>query len=190
MRPYGERALLIDTDRPLALAVAARMQDGVVDVVPGDGSLLVLFADTAAQQAFRFPDAHDDTVSAASEVQLPVLYDGEDLPAVAEYAGLTVPEVIALHSGASYVVGLLGFVPGFAYLRGTPEPLHLPRRATPRTHVPAGSVAVAAGWSGIYPRATPGGWHLLGRTEAPLWQVDRDPPALLQPGTRVRLVPQ
>ena len=190
MRPYGERGLLIDTPAPLALAAAVASQSGVVDVVPGDGSLLVLFADPAARQGFQLPDAVEGDLSTGAEVTLPVVYDGEDLEAVAEHAGMTVDAVIALHTGVSYVVAMVGFVPGFGYLRGTPEQLHLPRRATPRTVVPVGSVAVAAGWSGVYPRSSPGGWHLLGRTDLPLWDLDRNPPALLQPGTRVRLVAQ
>lgn len=190
MRPYGERALLIDTVSPLPLAAATRTVTGVVDVVPGDGSLLVVFADRSARAAFRLPEVASAEPEPGPLVELPVTYDGEDLDEVAAQAGLSRDEVVTLHSGASYVVAMVGFVPGFAYLRGTPEQLHLPRRSSPRTRVPAGSVAVAAGWSGVYPRASPGGWHLLGRTHEQLWDLDRLPPALLRPGTRVRLVAQ
>ncbi len=190
MRPYGERGLLIDTAVPLALAAAVTGQPGVVDVVPGDGSVLVVFADPASPQRFRVPETTQVTTPDPPEVALPVRYDGADLPSVAKHAGMSVDDVIALHSEASYVVAMVGFVPGFGYLRGTPEQLHLPRRGTPRTVVPAGSVAIAAGWSGVYPRASPGGWHLLGRTDCALWDLGRHPPALLQPGTRVRFVAQ
>ncbi len=91
-----------------------------------------------------------------------------------------------MHSGAGYTVRFCGFAPGFAYLDGLDPRLHVPRRDDPRTSIPAGSVAIAGEFAGVYPRASPGGWRLLGRTDASLWDVDRDPPALLTPGTRVR----
>jgi KipI family sensor histidine kinase inhibitor len=122
---------------------------------------------------------------------LPVRYGGESGPDLAEVAaacGLDEAGVVALHSGALYRVFMLGFAPGFAYLGPLPAPLVLPRRATPRPRVPAGSVAIAGGQTGIYPLATPGGWHLIGHTAAPLWDVTRTPPALLRPGGWVRFV--
>ncbi|HYN48853.1 MAG TPA: 5-oxoprolinase subunit PxpB [Candidatus Nanopelagicales bacterium] len=115
--------------------------------------------------------------------------DGPDLPEVASRTGLSEADVVRLHAGLDYRVLVLGFVPGFPYLGTVPERLDLPRRATPRLRVPAGSVAIAGRQSGIYPFATPGGWHLIGRTEAPMWDPRRDPPALLAPGDRVRFVP-
>jgi KipI family sensor histidine kinase inhibitor len=121
-------------------------------------------------------------------VEIPVTYDGEDLGEVAALTGLSEAEVVARHQGASYRVAFCGFSPGFAYLTGLPRELHVPRRETPRTVVPAGSVAVAGDYASVYPRASPGGWRLLGRTDVPLWDLDRDPPALLRPGTRVRFV--
>jgi len=115
--------------------------------------------------------------------------DGPDLPEVAARTGLSEGEVVRRHAGVEYRVLVLGFVPGFPYLAEVPKVLDLPRRATPRIRVPAGSVAIAGRQTGIYPFATPGGWHLLGRTDAPLWDPRRDPPTLLVPGDRVRFIP-
>ncbi len=116
------------------------------------------------------------------------MYDGEDLDDVARATGLDRDEVIARHTGSSFRVDFCGFAPGFAYLRGLDEALWLPRRSTPRTRVPAGSVAIADVYSAVYPGVSPGGWHLLGTTSTRVWDVDRDPPALLEPGTEVRFV--
>ena len=115
--------------------------------------------------------------------------DGPDLADVAARTGLSEDQVVALHSGVEYRVLVLGFLPGFPYLGVVPAPLDLPRRATPRLRVPAGSIAIAGRQTGIYPFESPGGWHLIGRTHAPLWDVQRDHPALLSPGDRVRFVP-
>lgn len=122
----------------------------------------------------------------AATVTLTVEYDGEDLPAVAKVSGLSVQDVVDLHSRAIYRVAFNGFSPGFAYLSGLPTELRLPRRATPRTRVPAGSLAIAAHYCAIYPHASPGGWHLIGSCDAELFDHSRNPPALLQPGTHVR----
>jgi hypothetical protein len=108
---------------------------------------------------------------------------------VALATGLTVDEVVALHCGATYTVAFVGFGAGFGYLTGLHPRLHLPRRAAPRPWVPAGAVAIAMGYTGVYPRATPGGWHLLGRTDAAIWDPTREPPGLFLPGRRVRFVP-
>jgi KipI family sensor histidine kinase inhibitor len=118
------------------------------------------------------------------------VYDGEDLPEVAATLGMSRNEVVSVHSAAQYVVAFCGFMPGFSYLTGLDARLILPRRDTPRTRVPAGSVAIAAEFSAVYPRESPGGWHLLGRTDAAMWVDDRDPPALLPPGTRVKFRPR
>jgi KipI family sensor histidine kinase inhibitor len=123
-------------------------------------------------------------------VSIPVRYDGDDLAEVAALTGLDPGEVVELHASAEYQVAFCGFAPGFGYLRGLPAPLHLPRRATPRTRVPTGSVAIAAEYSAVYPGASPGGWHLLGSTEVRLFDVGADPPALLRPGTCVRFEPR
>ncbi len=120
--------------------------------------------------------------------EIGVRYDGEDLEEVAERAGLAVEDVVARHAAPLYTVACLGFSRGFPYLEGLDPALHLPRRDSPRARVPAGSVAVAADMAGIYPRATPGGWHLLGTTDAVLFDESAEPPALLAPGDRVRFV--
>jgi inhibitor of KinA len=125
-------------------------------------------------------------------IEIPVRYggaDGPDLDEVATRCGLRPADVVELHAGSTYRVFLLGFSPGFAYLGPLPAPLVLPRRDDPRSRVPEGSVAIAAEQTCVYPQATPGGWHLIGRTELPLWDVRADPPARLQPGDRVRFVP-
>ncbi|OCI30501.1 5-oxoprolinase subunit B/C family protein [Oerskovia enterophila] len=122
----------------------------------------------------------------AAVVEIPVVYDGDDLPDVAAWAGLSVAEVVARHTGREYVVAFGGFMPGFGYLSQVDPAIAAPRLATPRTRVPAGSVALAGDLTAVYPRATPGGWRLLGRTDVELFDVDRDPPALLTAGTRVR----
>ncbi|MFU0439238.1 5-oxoprolinase subunit B family protein [Streptomyces sp. BG2AG] len=125
-------------------------------------------------------------------VEIPVVYDGPDLAEVAELWGVGVDEVPGLHSRTAFRVAFCGFAPGFGYLTGLPERLHVPRRATPRTRVPAGALALAGPYTGVYPRPSPGGWQLIGRLADPapaLWDPDREPAALLGPGTRVRFVP-
>ncbi|MFC8728783.1 MULTISPECIES: 5-oxoprolinase subunit B family protein [Streptomyces] len=125
-------------------------------------------------------------------VEIPVVYDGPDLPEVAALWGVGVDEVPGLHSRTAFRVAFCGFAPGFGYLTGLPERLHVPRRATPRTRVPAGALALAGPYTGVYPRPSPGGWQLIGRLADPapaLWDPAREPAALLGPGTRVRFVP-
>ncbi len=125
-------------------------------------------------------------------VEVPVVYGGEsgpDMEFVAEHNGLSVEEVISLHSGATYTVYMLGFAPGFAYLGGMPEAIATPRLETPHTLVPAGSAGIAGEQTGIYPIATPGGWRLIGRTPLKLFDPERDPPTLLKAGDTVRFVP-
>jgi biotin-dependent carboxylase-like uncharacterized protein len=129
------------------------------------------------------------TADGGELVTVPVRYDGEDLEEIGERTGLGVGGVIEAHASARYVVAFTGFAPGFGYLSGLDPRLHLPRRDTPRTRVPAGSVGVAGEYAGVYPRSSPGGWHLLGRTTVSLWDPARTPPALLAPGTPVRFEP-
>ena len=114
------------------------------------------------------------------------MFDGADLADVAELTGRSVAALVEALTAAELTVAFGGFAPGFGYLSGLPDDLHVPRRATPRTRVPAGSVALAGPFAGVYPQASPGGWQLVGRTDAVLFDVDRDPPALLVPGTSVR----
>jgi KipI family sensor histidine kinase inhibitor len=121
-------------------------------------------------------------------VEIFVRYDGDDLDFVAEQCGITTRDVISLHTSVDFTVEFCGFAPGFAYLIGLPSSLILPRRTTPRPRVTAGSVAIAAHYSAVYPRESPGGWHVLGTTTHDMWDIDRRPPAVLQPGMRVRFV--
>jgi KipI family sensor histidine kinase inhibitor len=168
-------------------------------LVPFDPSVLAesavrgLIADALVEAgeaiAAREPAAAGDL---APVTNVPVRYGGADGPDLAEVAvrtGLSEEDVIRLHGGADYRVFCVGFVPGFPYLGMLPERLALPRRSTPRLRVPAGSVAIAGRQTGIYPSDTPGGWHVIGRTDLSAWDPHRDPPALLEPGARVRFVP-
>jgi KipI family sensor histidine kinase inhibitor len=126
----------------------------------------------------------------AATVTIPTRYDGEDLEELAAMTGLSVRQVIAAHHGSELTVAFCGFVPGFAYLTGLAQELHVPRRGEPRTAVPAGAVGIAAGYTGVYPRSSPGGWHIVGHTAIRLWDERWEQPALLTPGTRVRFVPE
>jgi KipI family sensor histidine kinase inhibitor len=197
-RWFGETALLLecaDGDQVrAAYAEAVRRRDdgslACTDVVPGATTLLLDgLADPQRLLAGLEDWPMEPAEAAAPEaVELPVSYDGPDLESVAGHTGLTVDEVVERHRSAEFVVAFCGFAPGFAYLAGLPEELHVPRLDQPRSKVPAGSVGLAGEFTGIYPSASPGGWQLIARTEAKLWDVDRDPPALLLPGTPVRFV--
>ena len=204
VRSVGPEALLVDLDGLEAVdAVGAALRDaltrgdlpGVVDVVPAARTVLVTApgARDALRAVRTVLDGIDTTAGRrdreAGSVELPVHYDGEDLELVARDAGCSVDEVVALHTGATLTVAFGGFAPGFAYLAGLPEALQQPRLDTPRPSIPAGSVGVAGEFGGVYPRTSPGGWRLLGRLtdDAPtLFAPDREPPALLVPGTTVR----
>jgi KipI family sensor histidine kinase inhibitor len=194
--PCGERAVLVeleDLDAVLGLhdALRADAPAGVTELVPAARTLLVAF-DPGATDAGRLRDALravEFSPGAQEEgplVEIPVIYDGEDLDDVAAHSGLTRDEVAAAHAGGRYIVAFCGFAPGFAYLAGLDERLHVPRRDSPRKQVPAGAVAIADRFSAVYPRPSPGGWQLIGRTDLTLWDTERDPPARLVPGTRVR----
>ncbi|MTE11899.1 5-oxoprolinase subunit B family protein [Nocardia aurantiaca] len=121
-------------------------------------------------------------------VVIPVRYDGEDLPRVARLLGLTEAEVVAQHTGTVWRCSFVGFAPGFGYLESPDGRMIVPRRTQSRTAIPAGAVALAGGYSAVYPRRSPGGWQLIGTTDVPMWDVDREPPALVRAGTRVRFV--
>ena len=192
---YGDRALLVEVaDLTAVAAVRAALErtplPGQLELVPAARTVLVVLdrsptdLDMAALRRLSPAPAADDAV--ARTVDLPVVFDGPDLAEVAGLVGLRVPALVAALTGAELTVAFGGFAPGFGYLTGLPEKLHVPRRATPRTRVPAGSVGLAGPFAGAYPRESPGGWQLVGRTDAVLFDVDRDPPALLAPGTRVR----
>jgi KipI family sensor histidine kinase inhibitor len=191
--PCGRRAVLVELDDVLGFQAALTQSppDGVVELVPAARTLLVRF-DPSVTNAERLGpllrqvSPVDSVAADAGEVVLPVVYDGEDLADVAAETGLSVASVISRHTAETYVSAFCGFAPGFAYLTGSNPALHVPRRSSPRTRIPAGSVAIAGEYSAVYPSASPGGWRLLGRTEVPVWDVERDPPNLLPPGTRVR----
>jgi KipI family sensor histidine kinase inhibitor len=193
IRRYGSRALLV-TPRDVAPLID---HPDVIEVVPGAETVLVVVRDADELAAVADWIARLERESARTDVSdwfdrelvLDVVYDGDDLGDVAGAAGLTVEEVVVIHSGALYRCHFCGFAPGFAYLSGLDPRLHLPRRATPRTSVPAGSVAIAGPYTAAYPSASPGGWHLLGHTDATLWDLGADPPALITPGTTVRFRP-
>ena len=200
MLGYGPRAVLAEygsleevmaAAAHLRAAVGAGRLTGVVDIVPAARTVLVHHDGRvdAALLAGVLADVSPLDAGEGPLVEIVVRYDGEDLRAVADACGLTAAEVVDLHTSAEYTAAFCGFVPGFAYLIGLAPRLHLPRRSTPRTRVPAGSVAIAAEYAAVYPSATPGGWHLLGTTDAVLWDDERDPPALIEPGSHVRFVP-
>jgi len=189
----GEHAVLAEVDDPTQVQRlrAAALAAGVGrEVVPGWRTLL--FTTDGDPRALAAQVEQLDTVVplpvAAGHHEIPVRYDGEDLHDVAAECGMTPQQVVAAHAGAEYVVVLLGFSRGFPYLAGLPEQLRLPRLATPRTKVPAGSVGIALDQCGIYPMASPGGWRLLGRTDRPVFDETQDPPNLLGVGDTVRFV--
>jgi len=189
--PYGPSAVLAEFDSlaevmAAASAWRAQMRAGVVDVVPAARTVLVVHDATFDRDWLRQPIPATEVAAVGDVVTIDVVYDGEDLASVAAALALSIDDVVRLHSGGEYQVAFCGFMPGFSYLIGIDPRLMLPRRETPRTRVPAGSVAIAAEFSAVYPRESPGGWHLLGRTDAPMWADEREPPALLPPGTRVK----
>ncbi|WP_244929301.1 allophanate hydrolase subunit 1 [Nocardioides sp. W7] len=195
--PYGDRAVLVElgsTERALAWADAleADRPAGVADVVPAAETVLVVLAEDApvdrVREALRAvrPAAQDRGAPGTVTVEIPVVYDGPDLADVARLTRLSEAEVVAAHTGTSWRVAFGGFAPGFGYLVGGDPRLRVPRRDRARTTVPTGSVGLAGEFSGVYPRPSPGGWQLIGRTEVRLWDLDRDPPALLQRGAEVR----
>ena len=199
---YGDRALLLEFDgtaEVLAWTDTLRAADllGVVDIVPAARTILLKLAGSRYQaptrQRLRQVRLSEDALAESAapadgdaDIVIDVTYDGEDLDEVARLTGLAPQEIVAAHTGRPWRVGFSGFAPGFAYLVGGDERLAVPRRSDPRTKVPVGSVGLAGEFSGIYPRESPGGWQLIGRTSAVLWDVDRDPPALLTPGMWVQ----
>lgn len=196
VRRCGDSGVLLELDRSedvhgLAGAIRSGDLDGVLDVVPALHTVLVridpqvisverLEAQLPSLSTIAGTD-HD-----CEQVTIPVVYDGVDLPFVAEYADLTVDEVIRAHTESTWQAAFCGFAPGYAYLTGGDPRLEMPRRGESRVRVPAGAVALAGPFSAVYPRESPGGWQLIGRTDAQLWDVHQDPPALITPGTQVR----
>ncbi|MCP8708498.1 allophanate hydrolase subunit 1 [Streptomyces sp. AC04842] len=203
VRPAGRHALLVelpDAERTGDLLAellrrrAAGTLPPVEEIVPGARTVLLDGVRDPEEWARRLAewDVPSRTEDDGGVVEIPVRYDGPDLADVAARWGIGPGEVAARHSSYTYRVAFCGFAPGFGYLTGLPEELHVPRRDTPRTRVPAGALALAGPYTAVYPRATPGGWQLIGTMPdpAPLWDLAREQPALLTPGTRVRFVPQ
>lgn len=198
LRPSGTAALLVeldDLDEVLAYhaALAADLPEGVLDVVPAARTvLLVLDPDLLdlerAAELARGVEPRPGAVGEGELLELPVVYDGEDLDEVASLLSCSVEEVVRRHTEQEWTVAFCGFAPGFGYLTSAGGDWDVPRRADPRTRVPAGSVALAGEFSGVYPRESPGGWQLIGRTTATVFDLEREPAALLRPHTRVRFV--
>ena len=201
IQPLGDTAVLaelgtrLDTalnTRAIALAAALKKRRDVRQAVSGHASVTVQFdpdqvTHEAIAAAIRRIAARRPPVEEPGRLhRIPVVYDGPDLAEVCERLRLTPEQLVALHSRPIYRAFLVGFVPGWAYLGPLPDELALPRRAAPRTHVPAGSVAIAGQQTGIYPLASPGGWHLIGRTSVRLFLPDSDPPSLFRAGDRVK----
>ncbi|UXU80298.1 urea amidolyase family protein [Paracoccus sp. SMMA_5_TC] len=199
--PAGPRSLLVeldDLDATLAMFDALRADpvEGVVEIIPAARTLLIrtaigvpadgrLAAEIAARQSMA---TRPRMVREIETIEIPMVYDGADLADVAAHMGMSVTEVIDAHQSATWSVAFCGFAPGFAYMTCDDPRFDLPRRSSPRTRIPAGSVALAARFCGIYPQDTPGGWQLIGTTRVPMWDLSRDPPALLRPGIRARFV--
>lgn len=198
--PYGAAAVLFEAEpeqiRALAAALGRQPPAGALDIVPAERTVLVRVTpgtDLATVRAHVLglhttalaTPAAGETLGRAEAVTIPVTYDGADLDRVAELSGLSPAGVVAAHTSTAWTVAFCGFSPGFAYLTGGDRRLEVPRRDSPRARVPRGSVALAGSYSAVYPGESPGGWQLIGRTDVPVWDLDRDPPALLRPGVRV-----
>lgn len=184
---------LADLDQTLSLfaSLEADPVEGIEETVPAARTLMIRFRPEkieAQALAARIASRDLSAKIAPSDklVEIPVRYDGEDLADVAELTGLSVEEVIRRHTDSEFTVAFCGFAPGFGYLVGGDPALHVPRRQSPRTRIPAGSVALAGAFSGVYPQNSPGGWQILGTTPLKMWDIERDPGALFQPGYRVR----
>ena len=188
---------LLDRVHATAAILAGEKLAEVQDVVPAYlgvavfyDSLRASYGEVAAKVLAvcerATTSATPDTIR---EHEIPITYDGADLAQVSASTGISIDEVVARHSGGRYTVDLLGFVPGFAYLSELDAALQLPRRPQPRPRVPAGSVAIAGAQTAVYPLDTPGGWHIIGRTDRVMFDPSRDPPALLRAGDIVRFVP-
>jgi inhibitor of KinA len=199
--PLGEAALLaelgtrLDTalnTRAIALAAALKKRRDVRQAIAGYSTVTVHFdPDQTSHDALttairRLASRRPPMAEPGRLHRIPVVYDGPDLEAVSAVLGLDVAKIVEIHTKTIYRVFFVGFVPGWGYLGPLPEQLELPRRQVPRTKVPAGSVAIAGRQTGIYPLATPGGWHLIGRTSVKLFLPDSEPPSLFRAGDRVK----
>lgn len=196
--PSGTTALLVELDdlaqvRALSDALAAAPPAGVVDLVPAARTVLVVCDPrrttlAALEEAVRRTELRPGRRADGPLVEIPVVYDGDDLTGTATALGVSAEELVRSHTGAAWSVAFCGFAPGFGYLVSPDWPHEVARRPVPRTRVPAGAVALAGPYAGVYPRTSPGGWQLVGRTDLAVLDLGREPPALLSPGTRVRFV--
>jgi KipI family sensor histidine kinase inhibitor len=196
--PVREDCVLVElSDLGETLALFEALQDhpiaGIREIIPAARTLLIEFdpLEISAEALGSVVASYlggESKASSGSLVEIPVHYDGEDLAEVAAILGVTSEEVVRLHGAAEYLVAFTGFAPGFAYLAGGDPRLAVPRRKSPRTHVPAGAVGLAGEFTGVYPKTSPGGWQLIGTTPLSMFDIDRDPAALLQPGSRVRFI--
>jgi len=197
--PSGDATILVECDsleEVLALhdALAADRPPGVVELVPAARTILVAVdprvmpLESAATWVRRIPAEAASRIAgaAASPVTISVEYDGDDLATTAALLAVSPEALVARHTAVEWRVAFVGFAPGFGYLVSDDWPFEVPRLDAPRTRVPAGAVALAGAFGGVYPRQSPGGWRLIGRTDATLWDPDADPPAVLVPGRRVR----
>lgn len=201
LRRAGDRALLLETGDPAAtVAVSQALREAdltaVEDLVPAAATVLIRVVrgtdlDALGRRVLDLAagaEASGTDERAHDELVIPVAYDGPDLDEVVAATGLSAAEVVAAHTGTPWRAAFVGFAPGFAYLVGGDPRLAVPRRAQSRTSVPAGSVALAGEYSAVYPRESPGGWQLIGRTDATLWDLDAEPPAAIRPGRWIRFV--
>ncbi|MEU2037849.1 5-oxoprolinase subunit B family protein [Nocardia niwae] len=209
IRAAGDRALLITPQRrdmvaELVAALRARPVPGVQDLLPAAETVLLTLDSPGDAEAVRralttlLVALHaerpvsrgtlPDSAFRADPVSIPVRYDGADLDEVARMLEVTPAEVIAAHTGTVWRCAFVGFAPGFGYLESPDGRLSVPRRAQARTSIPAGAVALAGGYSAVYPRSTPGGWQLIGTTDLRMWDAERDPPALIRAGATVRFI--
>ncbi|WP_033197102.1 5-oxoprolinase subunit B family protein [Agromyces italicus] len=197
--PSGESALLVECDgldEVLALhdALAPERRPGVIELVPAARTLLVVVDPAVLPleslatwlRRIRVDDAPATDAAAFGEAVVPVVYDGDDLDETAALLHVSPEELVARHLAASWRVAFGGFAPGFGYLVSDDWSFEVPRLGAPRARVPAGAVALAGAFAGVYPRQSPGGWRLIGRTDAVLWDAGRPEPAVLAPGRRVR----
>lgn len=198
--PCGDLAILVELDdgderRRFDAALRSASLPGVVEHIPAARTVLVTVASSselagvaARLRDLPLPSLEDLADPADRPLVVEVRYDGEDLDEVAAHLGVAPAEVVARHTGQVWRVEFSGFAPGFGYLVGDDGGLDVPRRESPRTRIPQGAVGLAGPYTGVYPRASPGGWQLIGRTDVVMWDVHRDPPALLVPGRQVQFV--
>jgi KipI family sensor histidine kinase inhibitor len=193
--PAGDRAVLVELDNLDAVlgyyaALVDSPPEGVIDIVPAARTVLVTTDGTdlpSLTKALWSVEPTANAQTAGDLLEIPVVYDGEDLPDLADFLNCSIDDVIKRHTTEDWTVAFCGFSPGFGYLTGTGS-WDIPRRQSPRTKVPTGAVALAGEFTGVYPRESPGGWQLLGHTTLQIFDQTRDPAALFHPGRHIRFV--